>query len=83
MEEQRPGHNAGRDAQRPTDGGCPGAADAAADRSRRRDLLLGHGGSWPWGLAAFRARRWEQVVQEVEVDEKGEVVTVPWRQGVG
>lgn len=44
VEEQRPGHDAGRDAQRPPDGRRAGAAEAAADRGRRRGLRLGHGG---------------------------------------
>jgi len=69
VEEQRPGHDAGRDAQRPPDGGRPGAADATADRGRRRGLVLGHGaagvlawlgclpaGTTLWFLAGLVAR---------------------------
>lgn len=52
VEEQRPGHDAGRDAQRPADGGGPGSADATADRGRRRGLVLGHGAGGRFGLAA-------------------------------
>lgn len=51
VEEQRPSHDAGRHAQRPPDGGRPGAADATADSGRRRGLVLGHRGAG-LGLAA-------------------------------
>jgi hypothetical protein len=58
VEEQRPGYDAGRDAQRPPDGGRPGAADATADRGRRRGFVLGHGaGGLAWSLVFLLARR--------------------------
>lgn len=75
VEEQRPGHDAGRDAQRPPQGRCPGAAEAAAHRGPRRALLLGHGGPFAWllwqardalSVSAGLAACVEQVVEEVD-----------------
>lgn len=75
VEEQRPCHDAGRDAQRPPEGRRPGAAEPAADRGPRRALLLGHGGAFAWLVwhetlslirAAGLAACTEQVVEEVD-----------------